>query len=157
MQVDKDAPLLLDDPEPVKPPTQKSAAKSPAVPRLICHDCHGNFREESLAVAHAKASVACVDCHGTSDAHANDEGNTTPPGVMYPRSGIAPKCLECHKTHNASATKVIARWQERGLAKTSAQDLVCTDCHGEHRMKVRTIQWDRKTGQLLSGWKRSEK
>jgi len=33
--------------------------------------------------------------------------------------------------------------------KTDPDKIVCTDCHGEHRMKVRTIIWDKKTGKLL--------
>ncbi len=27
---------------------------------------------------------------------------------------------------------------------------VCTDCHGEHRLKVRTRRWDKETGKLVS-------
>ena len=27
--------------------------------------------------------------------------------------------------------------------------VMCNDCHGEHRMKVRTIIWDKKTGKRL--------
>ncbi len=43
LQVDKGRPLLLDD----------SVATEPQVrlPKLICYDCHGNYREESLAFA----------------------------------------------------------------------------------------------------------
>jgi hypothetical protein len=38
---------------------------------------------------------------------------------------------------------------ERSLDKTDPKRIVCTDCHGEHRMKVRTVLWDKKSGTLL--------
>ncbi len=145
LTVDKSAPLLLDD---------TPAKATPALPRLICYDCHGNFREEPLAARHAKNKVTCVTCHGDSSAHASDEGNTTPPDVMYARDAIALKCRQCHKEHIASADAVAARRRERGLEKVEAKDLVCTDCHGKHHMNVRAIQWDKKTGKLIGGGKK---
>lgn len=145
LKVDKNAPLLLDD--------APAAKASPALPRLICYDCHGNFREEPFSLAHAKNKVTCVTCHGDSAAHASDEGNITPPEVMYVRDAIAKKCQSCHVEHTASAAAVATRRQERGLQKMEAKDLVCTDCHGKHRMNVRVIRWDKNTGKLLGGGK----
>ncbi len=49
------------------------------------------------------------------------------------------------------AQKVIARLLERCPEKTNPAALVCTDCHGEHRLKVRTVVWDKETRKLLSG------
>ncbi|MFA6563075.1 MAG: cytochrome c3 family protein [Verrucomicrobiia bacterium] len=146
LKVDKSAPLLLDD-----APAAKTA---PALPRLICYDCHGNFREELLALKHANNKITCVTCHGDSSAHASDEGNITPPEVMYARDAIAKKCQSCHKEHTASAAAVAARRQERGLQTMEAKDIVCTDCHGKHRMNVRVIHWDKNTGKLLGGGKK---
>jgi len=146
LKVDKSAPLLLDDAPAAKAP--------PALPRLICYDCHGNFRDEPLSLKHARNKVTCVTCHGDSSAHASDEGNITPPEVMYPRDAIAKKCKGCHEDHKATPAAIAARKQERGLEKMEAKDLVCTDCHGKHRMAVRVIRWDKNTGKLLGGVKK---
>jgi len=140
LKVDKSAPLLLDD---------APAKATPAAPKLICYDCHGTFREDPFSIKHASANITCVSCHGESRAHADDEDNTTPPQKMFPREAIAQRCGECHKEHNAPPAKVIARWQERGLQKLKPANLVCTDCHGQHRMNVRTIHWNKQTGKLL--------
>ena len=29
----------------------------------------------------------------------------------------------------------------------------CTDCHGDHRLRLRTVRWDKKTGKLLRSGK----
>jgi hypothetical protein len=29
------------------------------------------------------------------------------------------------------------------------KDKVCTDCHGSHKLKVRTRMWDKETGKLI--------
>lgn len=113
-----------------------------------CYVCHGNYQEEPFALSHAKEDVGCVDCHGESDDHRNDEDNITPPDTMYAAADIEPACAKCHETHDAPAAKVIARWQERCPAKTDPKTLVCTDCHGEHRLKFRTVWWNKKTGEL---------
>jgi formate-dependent nitrite reductase cytochrome c552 subunit len=146
LKVDKEAPLLLDEPNP------KGVTKTP-VGRLAdnsaCHVCHTNYQEESLALVHAKANVGCVKCHGDSIAHRNDEANITPPDTLYPLAKIDTACHRCHKAHDAPAAKVIGRWQERCPAKTNPKDIVCTDCHGEHRLKLRTVRWDKETRKLL--------
>ncbi|MFZ2643010.1 MAG: cytochrome c3 family protein [Verrucomicrobiia bacterium] len=148
LKVDKSAPLLLDD---------APAKTAPVSPKLICYDCHGTFREDPFSIKHASVNITCVTCHGESRAHADDEDNTTPPQTMFPREAIAKRCAECHKEHNVAPSKVIARWQERGLQKLTPSSLVCTDCHGKHRMNVRTIHWDKKTGKLLDAPKKAAK
>jgi len=139
--IDDDEPLLLlEEPE----EEEKSAAELKALTESQpCFVCHVNYQEEPLAVGHAKMGFSCVICHGDSFAHRNDENNTTPP------DHIAKKCGECHKTHDAPARKVIARWQKRCPDKTDPKTIVCTDCHGQHRLKIRTVKWDKKTGRLL--------
>jgi formate-dependent nitrite reductase cytochrome c552 subunit len=140
--VDKDAPLLLDDP-PEEP--------GPEMPdeNQACYVCHTNYEEEPLAVWHGEEDVACIDCHGKSFAHRNDEDNITPPDVMYPPEKIAKKCAECHETHDAPAVEVIALWQQRCPEKTDPKSIVCTDCHGQHRLKLRTVRWNKRTGELI--------
>ncbi|MGI6417301.1 MAG: cytochrome c3 family protein [Thermoguttaceae bacterium] len=145
LKLDLGAPLLLD--EPAKPATQvaKTADNSP------CYVCHANYQAESMVGWHVVENIGCVDCHGDSFAHRNDENNTTPPDVIFPPRKIDASCAECHEEHDVPAQKVIARLLERCPEKTDATALVCTDCHGEHRLKVRTVVWDKETRKLLSG------
>ncbi len=114
-----------------------------------CYVCHDNYQEEELVVSHGVEDVGCIDCHGKSFAHRDDEDNITPPEVMYPRAKINACCQDCHDMHDVSATDVIARWQERDLSKLAPKELVCTDCHGSHRLKRRMVRWDKQTGKLL--------
>lgn len=145
LTIDKSAPLLLDEPALNRP----AADTPPTLTRsLICHDCHGDFLRDSFSVTHGTNRVTCVSCHGLSEAHSGDEENITPPQIMYAREAIAVKCRECHEGHNAAADAVIALWQQRGLQKLKPAQLVCTDCHGTHRMKVRMVRWDKKTGKI---------
>jgi hypothetical protein len=146
--IDEDSPLLLEEPSEVEAlPAEAIAKNSP------CYVCHVNYQAEPLALQHAKAEVGCVDCHGESFPHRNDENNTTPPDTMYPADKIDASCQECHDTHDAPAKDVIALWLERHPGKKDAGSIVCTDCHGEHRLTLRTVRWDKKTGKLLTGEK----
>ncbi len=113
-----------------------------------CLACHANYAEEPFAAMHREMNVGCVRCHGPSEAHRNDQEHVTAPDVMYLPEQIAPACAECHWTHRAAPRDVIARWLERCPEKTDPQSLVCTDCHGEHRLPVRTVRWDRQTRAL---------
>ena len=147
LKVDKGAPLLLDE------PAKKDSSNLPEGPvadNSACHVCHTNYQEESLAVTHANANVGCVKCHGQSLDHRNDEDNVTPPDKIYPAAKIDAACHKCHEDHNVPAAKVVAQWKKRCPAKTDPSQIVCTDCHGDHRLKVRTVQWDKETRKLLS-------
>ena len=139
--VDMSAPLLLE--EPVAAGAGTSGAKNQA-----CLVCHGNYTSEKLAAKHAKADITCVKCHGESIEHKNDENNTTPPEAMFARDAIEAFCRRCHEAHEIKA-EMIRKAVEKGAIKMGDGEPVCTDCHGEHRMKVRTVIWDKKTGQLL--------
>jgi hypothetical protein len=147
LKVDKNAPLLLD--APAEKPPQKG--KGPKADNHACFVCHTNYQDESMAVEHANANVGCMKCHGESIAHRNDENNITPPDIMYPADRIETACVKCHETHDVPAKKVLARWKERCPTKSDFNSLVCTDCHGDHRLKLRTVRWDKKTGKLLTG------
>ncbi|MHC4117077.1 MAG: ThuA domain-containing protein [Planctomycetota bacterium] len=145
--IDRDAPLLLDDSPKKEEPL--GAATGPVADNLACFCCHVNYEEEPLAVIHATNNIGCVMCHGESFEHRDDENNITPPDIIFPLEKIAGTCGKCHHGHDAPAAKVIARWQERGLDKTDAKDMVCTDCHGQHRLKIRTVNWDKNTRELI--------
>ncbi len=145
--VDAETPLLLDDP----PETESTRPAQPTTgaDNSACFVCHANYREEALAVRHARADVGCVACHGQSFAHRNDENNTTPPDKMIPADAIDKACRMCHTSHDVSAAKVVMHWKRRGIDKNDAASIVCTDCHGEHRLKIRTVRWNKKTGKLI--------
>ncbi len=146
--VDTSSPLLLDEPTEEQ---KKSAAIVNEATRenTACFVCHTNYRTEFLVSRHAQANIGCVNCHGESTAHRNDENNTTPPETIFAADKIESFCQKCHQGHDVSPGKVVARWMERNPDKTDAGQIVCTDCHGDHRMKVRTVIWDKKTGKLL--------
>ena len=146
--VDKSAPLLLDEPaEADKTNPQATAAVD--ADTAACFVCHANFKTESLAQGHAQAKMGCIDCHGKSYAHRNDENNTTPPEKMYAMDQIDQACRQCHPSHDVTAAKVVVLALQRGLSKTDPKAIVCTDCHGNHRLPQRTVRWDKKTGKLL--------
>jgi hypothetical protein len=128
------APLLLEE-----EPAGETSAK-PAADNSRCFVCHVNYRQEKLAVTHAKADVGCVRCHGASDAHIADEswasgGNGTAPERMYRRDQINPSCLHCHSQDKLNPAQHVAV-----LADTQGKQ-VCTDCHGTHRLPQRRCKW----------------
>ena len=142
LTVGEDAPRLKegDDEE------EKGEPKADNFP---CYVCHGNYQEESLAQTHAYAGVGCMECHGSSEDHRGDEENTTPPDRMFPAEDINPFCRRCHEEHDVAPEKVVARWQERRPDKELDREPVCTDCHGEHRLDLRTVRWNKRTGEVL--------
>ncbi len=142
-------PLSLDGLMDEKLPEAPKEKLKLNVDNSACYVCHGNYDGESLALTHAKEEIGCVDCHGESHDHRNDEDNITPPEKMYAPDGINKMCGECHENHNVEPSKVIARWQKRCPAKTDPKKIVCTDCHFEHRLKFRTVWWNKKTGELV--------
>jgi hypothetical protein len=137
----QDAPLLLDEPvllldeEPTMEPQN-----GPTADNSRCFVCHVNYTQEELAVTHARANMGCADCHGPSDAHIADEswasgGNGTAPDVMYPREKINPSCLACHPGEK------LAMPLHEPVFAPSAEQKVCTDCHGEHVLPQRRCTW----------------
>jgi hypothetical protein len=123
-----------DGPTPAEAPADNS----------FCLVCHANYQKEGLAANHAKAGVGCMKCHGSSDAHSSDEDGLTPPEIMYPKDRIQPSCMACHPQGQ------LARKKEHADVLAGASSRVCTDCHGDHRLKVRTRRWDKKTGKLVA-------
>ncbi len=143
LQVDKSSPLLLEE--------AGSTDGKPLADNSACQVCHMNYAEEPLAVQHAKAHVGCVNCHGDSFAHRNDENNTTPPDKIFAAEKVDSLCQQCHEqNHNAPAKKVVERWLGLEPGKKTPQNLICTDCHGKHRLAIRTVRWDKNTRKLLS-------
>ena len=146
LELDEEEPLRLDSLEkPASPATSKKMADNSS-----CLVCHANFRKEGLAATHASNAVGCSSCHGPSIAHRNDEANIIPPDHMFAVESIDSSCARCHEGHDVEPRAVVKRFLERSPKLTDAKSLVCTTCHGEHHLPVRTVRWDRKTGKLVS-------
>jgi len=124
------------------PPAKK------AVDNSRCHVCHLNFSDEQLAVSHAKNGVGCEKCHGACDEHASDEGNVTPPQIMYPHEKIDASCKVCHPD---PMERIVAgaKYCLHVLVTEEEQKKVCTDCHGAHKMAQRQVRWNKTTGEVL--------
>jgi hypothetical protein len=136
---------LLDEKLP-EAPKEKVKLK---VDNFACYVCHGNYEGEELVVSHGKEGTGCIDCHGKSYAHRNDEDNITPPDKMYPLEEVDKMCGECHEEHDVTAREVLQRWLERCPEKTNPKEIVCTDCHYQHRLQQRTVRWNKRTGEVL--------
>lgn len=138
----RETPLLLDE-EPLllSDDDEGSSEQSdgPQADNSRCFVCHVNYMEEDIAVTHARANIGCAGCHGESDEHIADEswasgGNGTPPDTMFPKPQINPFCMGCHPKEKIDTV------QHRPLLANMAM-LVCTDCHGKHRLPVRKCKW----------------
>jgi hypothetical protein len=131
---------------------QSSQKKETFVANSFCAACHYGFGNEELARTHERAGIGCERCHGESERHRSDEDNITPPEIMYPKERINPTCMMCHprtEIKHVTQHKPILAGAETIFDKSSKQK-ICTDCHGtDHRIKVRTIRWNKATGELL--------
>ena len=119
--------------------------KGPMVDNSRCHVCHGNYEDEGLSVTHAQANVGCERCHGPSDDHCGDEGNITPPSILYATSRIDRACKKCHPDDLSVEGAAFCF----AIIKPEDAKKRCTDCHGQHYMFQRTVYWDRTTRELL--------
>ena len=126
------------------------------VANAFCSACHYGFAEEDLARTHEQAGIGCERCHGESERHRSDEDNVTPPQIMYPKDKVNPTCMMCHPRHeirHVPAHNMLLAGAKTALDPASESDddpMVCTDCHAkEHRITVRTIRWNKATGERL--------
>ena len=134
-------------------PAEERAEEKTFVANLFCSACHYAFGDEELALSHERVGIGCERCHGESERHRSDEDNVTPPEIMYPKAKINPTCMMCHprgKIKHVSDHKSFLAGAKTTFDKDTDQKQYCTDCHGkEHRMNVRTIRWNKATGELL--------
>ena len=178
--VDMDTPLLLDEPTEEEIAAADTEAAVENTECFVCHvnymieslashhagmnigcvQCHGestahrndenNTTPPEIMYPAEKIDPLCQGCHSTA--------HDIPPKTIIARwlerckKEAKPSCTGCHKEDDVPPAKVVARWKEKGLDKAKADPgkIVCTDCHGDHRMRVRTVIWDKKSGKLLS-------
>ena len=133
-------------------------ADSHAKADIGCVNCHGqsfahrndenNIIPPETMYSAEKIDPFCQDCHTAHD---------IPPRTIIARwlkrseKEANPSCSGCHEEDDVPPEKALARWKERGLdkSKTDPGKIICTDCHGDHRMKIRTVIWDKRSGKLL--------
>ncbi|OHB79437.1 MAG: hypothetical protein A2W31_01230 [Planctomycetes bacterium RBG_16_64_10] len=140
--------------QPAVPQTHGSAAAAgkpgvldPLGPNAACYVCHMTFVDEELAQIHLQNGSTCTDCHGLSAAHANDENiGATPPDIVIERPQINAACRKCHENHDVRPETVVAEWvrrskaeAKRGAKPAKNPNIVCTDCHGHHRLDQQAL------------------
>ena len=138
-------------------PAEEQAEEKSFVANLFCSACHYAFSDDELALNHERVGIGCERCHGESERHRSDEDNITPPEIMYPKAKINPTCMMCHPRgkikHVSDHASLLAGAEtifDKDTDESTGQKQYCTDCHGkEHRMNVRTIRWNKATGELL--------
>lgn len=147
-------------------PKAASVVKPVAEPadNSFCYVCHRNLEKEPLNVIHTKQGVGCEKCHGMSEKHSADEDGVTPPEILYSKARINAFCIKCHAVEvlqkSPKHQSILALIKENTKPIKSAKEeikspnvesakSVCTDCHGQHRLKVRTRTWDKETGKLI--------
>ncbi len=131
----------------------KQTEEETFVANVFCSACHYAFGDEELALSHERVGIGCERCHGESERHRSDEDNVTPPEIMYPKAKINPTCMMCHprgEIKHERHHKSFLAGAETIFDEHTGQKKYCTDCHGRHhRINVRTIRWNKATGELL--------
>ncbi len=154
--VEKPAEEVVIEGQAAQEPVEEEVAEKTFTANIFCAACHYAFGDEKLAKTHEEAGIGCERCHGESERHRSDEDNVTPPEIMYPKEKIMPTCMMCHPRHEiepvgphkqllAGAKTIFDSEPEEGEPL-----ITCTFCHAKkHRIKVRTIRWNKATGELL--------
>ena len=135
-------------------PVAEQAEHEFFVANPFCAACHYGFDEEELALNHELAGIGCERCHGESERHRSDEDNITPPEIMYPKAKINPTCMMCHPrgeiNHVSDHKPLLAGAKTIFDSEAAGRKIYCTGCHAKrHRINVRTIRWNKATGELL--------
>jgi len=141
-------------------PSGKTKEIEPA-DNSFCYVCHRNFEKEALSATHTKLGIGCEQCHGMSERHSADEDGITPPEIMFSKARINPACVKCHKVedlqglgeHEVALAKLKSKSKPASETTHKTEEgkkWICTECHGQHHLKVRTRIWDKDTGKLIS-------
>ena len=165
--VDTDAPLLLDEPgETEKVLTEAESnnatcyvchanyadeplAQWHAKANYACSDCHGESIAHKNDENHqtppdrmypaGEIGGACQKCHTSNDVQTEEVIRRWLQHTDNKRTiGL---CEICHNSHDVPAADVVRKWQERTGQKKEEKPIVCTDCHGRHRMEIRSVRY----------------
>jgi formate-dependent nitrite reductase cytochrome c552 subunit len=175
--VGKDAPLLLDEPtEAEKVLTEaesknatcyvchanyqdESFAQSHAKANIGCVNCHGQSIAHKNDENHitppdkmypaSEIDKSCQKCHTSHDVQPAEVVRRWQQRTGDKKTEVL--CKKCHEDHDIPAAAVVRKWQKQSGQKIYEKPIVCTDCHGKHRLKMRSVRWDKKTGKLLRG------
>ena len=165
--VDKDSPLLLDGPTKTEhPPTEAETqnatcfvchanyadeplAQWHAKANIACSDCHGESIAHKNDENHTtppdtmypanEIDGACRKCHANHDVQPAEVVRRWKVHLGDKKTDVL--CKECHESHDIPAAAVVRKWQERTGQKKEAEQIVCTDCHGDHRLKMRSVRY----------------
>jgi hypothetical protein len=137
-------------------PVGQQAVEKTFTANEFCAACHYAFGEEKLARTHQQAGIGCERCHGESERHRSDEDNVTPPEIMFPKNKINPTCMMCHPRHEIKhvPTHGVLLGGAKTIFDSDSDDdgpqITCVFCHAKkHRINLRTIRWNKATGELL--------
>jgi len=114
----------------------------------FCYVCHADYKQEKIASAHLAEGIGCEQCHGPSFDHSEDEDHLTAPDTMYARTIINRACIQCHDQRQLKEGDDGAD-HELVVEDAATTVDVCTDCHGKHRMKLRSRRWDKASRELV--------
>jgi len=165
--IDKDAPLLLDGPSESEKVNTEAEAKNAtcyvchanyaeeqlaqwhAKANYACADCHGESIAHKNDENHltppdrmypaGEIDVACQKCHTGHDIQPAEVVRRWKQRIGDTKTDVL--CKECHESHDIPAGDVIRKWQKQSSQKAYEKPIVCTDCHGDHRLKFRSVRY----------------
>ena len=170
-----DEPLLLDGPAEIEKNTtgaevknlgcyvchanyaEEPLARWHAKANMACSGCHG----ESVAHKNDENNTtppdkmypandidgACQKCHTGHDVQPAEVVRRWKQHIGDEKTEVL--CEKCHESHDIAAADVVRKWQKQTGQKKSEEPILCTDCHGQHRLNMRSVRWDKKSGELL--------
>jgi len=113
--------VLAQAAEPEVGASKQSASAAARISGKECVECH-----EAESKTHAYHGD-CASCHSGADTHAK----AAKPKSVKVGKPESPQCLSCHETDKRRMHFSIAEHNKAGLQ--------CSDCHGTHTPKVKTL------------------
>jgi len=113
--------VLAQAAEPEVGASKQSASAAARISGKECVECH-----EAESKTHAYHGD-CASCHSGADTHAK----AAKPKSVKVGKPESPQCLSCHETDK--------RRMHFSIAEHNKDGLQCSDCHGTHTPKVKTL------------------
>jgi uncharacterized CHY-type Zn-finger protein len=167
LTVNKNAPLLLDEPAQTQKVLTQAETKNAtcyvchanyeqeplvqwhAKANYACSDCHGesiahkndenNITPPDKMYAPDEIDAACRKCHTSHDIQPAEVVRRWREHIGDTKTDVL--CEKCHEGHDVPAADVVRKWQKQGGQKIEEKPIVCTDCHGQHRLKMRSVRY----------------